>query len=456
MNAQYYDVVIIGAGPAGIMAAKLLHSNGIKPLIISENIGGNYCFSGSVVSNTLLHISSVYEAFIKDFSRFVNNFNINNLSAIDYEKIKKYVETTSQRISKYIGDELEDKADFLSGRATFIDSHALQIAFPKGKEQMVNFKKAIIATGSKPKIFETPNNVKLLRPENILSMGGLPKSIAIIGGGFVGCEYAVFFNRLNVQVSIIERRGRILTHFEEQAVKKVEEQFKKEGISIYKNRKIMHIDKIGNKSIIFCDGGEQFESEEVLISIGRVPSLSSLKVDNSLISMRNDLPILNENFTSTNRDIYIVGDASGIGMNVAFAIFSAERAVNNILNKEECPGRFVFPRMLCLNPDIASVGYDEFEAISEGYNIGVVKYAYSYLKKHIIESAQNGFIKLVYDRYSGCILGAHIFGRGGSDIISEFTLIMQANITIDKLPNVFFNHPTYAEIIKEFGQMIVG
>jgi dihydrolipoamide dehydrogenase len=454
-HSNYYKYVIIGAGPAGVHAAKLLVASGQRPLVVSDNIGGNYCYAGSVISNTLLYLSATYESFLRDCNKLLKKPILSDLKCIDTLKIKKYIENIINKFSKYIADELLSSVDYLRGNARFVGSHKLEIT-TNDKNEVVEFDKAIIATGSLGKGFDLPNNLRLLKSDNILSLEVLPKSITIIGGGFVGCEYAVFFRRMGVDTTIIEKTDRLLSHFEEQIVKKLEEQFKKDGITILKNLNITHIDKVGNKGIVFCESGEKIESEQIFIAIGRRPNIDSLNLNNTGVEFDGDKLKLNHNFQTTNPNIYVVGDATGINMSVPFSIFSAEKAVKHIIFNQENADEYLVPKVLCLNPDIASIGLDEKGASTLGLDIDVVKYSYSYLKRHIIELAQKGLIKIVFDRNSKKILGVHIFGRGGADIISNFSIIMQLGIKIDKLSNCFFNHPTYAEIIKELGQLVVN
>jgi dihydrolipoamide dehydrogenase len=454
-HKKKYKFVIIGAGPAGIHAAKLLVNNGHRPLIISENIGGNYCYSGSVISNTLLYLSATYEAFLRDCNKLLKKSLMPDLEGIDAGKIKKYIESVINKFTKYITDEMSNGIDYINGKANFRDANTIEVLDKKSK-LLIGFEKVIIASGSASKNFDLPNNVKLLKSDNILSLETFPKSVTVIGGGFVGCEFAVFFKRMGVNTTIVEKTDHLLAHFEEQIVKKLEDKFKKDGISIFKNIQIAHIDKVGNKGIIFCENGEKIESEQIFIAIGRKPNIEFLEIDRANIKVKEDIPILSNNFQTTNDNVYIIGDATGRTMSVPFCIYSAEKAIKHILFKEENKDKYLVPKVLCLNPDIASIGLDEKEAIQEGFNIDVVKYSYSYLKRHVIEMAQKGLIKIIFDKNTKEILGTHIFGRGGADIISNFSIIMQLGISIDRLSNCFFNHPTYAEIIKELGQMVVN
>ena len=454
-HKEKYKFVIIGAGPAGIHAAKLLASNGYRPLIISENVGGNYCYSGSVISNTLLYLSATYESFLRDSNKLLKKSVVSDLEDIDAGKIKKYIESVINKFTKYITDEMSNGIDYINGRAIFKNRNTLEVTDKKSK-LLIEFEKVIIASGSVSKNFDLPNNVKLLKSDNILSLETFPKSVTIVGGGFVGCEFAVFFKRMGVNTTIVEKTDRLLSNFEEQIVKKLEDKFKKDGISIFKNIKIAHIDKVGNKGIVFCENGEKIESEQIFIAIGRKPNIEILGINRANIKVKEDIPILSNNFQTTNDNIYIVGDAAGVTMSVPFSIYSSEKAIKHILFKEDNKDEYLVPKVLCLSPDIASIGLDEKEAIKKGLDIDVVKYSYSYLKRHVIEMAQKGLIKIIFDRNTKEILGTHIFGRGGADIISNFSIIMQLRISIDKLSNCFFNHPTYAEIIKELGQMIVS
>jgi len=226
--------------------------------------------------------------------------------------MKKYIDNVINKFTKYMSDEIaSNNIDFINGKAHFINAKTIEV-INKNQTMVVGFDKLIVASGSVGRSFNLPNNVRLLRPDNIFSLETFPKSVTIIGGGFVGCEFAVFFKRIGVDTTIVEKTDRLLSDFEEQIVKKLEDKFRKDGISIIKNVNITHIDKIGNKAIIFCENGQKIESEQVFIAIGRRPNIDFLDLDKADIEFNNNVPQLNKSFQTTNNNVYIIGDASGV------------------------------------------------------------------------------------------------------------------------------------------------
>ncbi|MDY6821270.1 MAG: NAD(P)/FAD-dependent oxidoreductase [Deferribacterota bacterium] len=455
MIQNYSDVVVIGAGPSGLYASKLLSDNKIKPLVISENIGGNYCRNGALLSNTLLYLSSIHESFLRDCSRLFEKPLIEKLPNINMEKLRKYFDNVSNRYIKSNTNQLEKISDYINGYAKFTSKNTLEVDLD-GKKTEVKFRDAIIATGSKSIVFDSKPILKLMTTDNFFTLEKIPESVIIIGGGFVGCEFASFFKRMGSDVLIIEKESRLLNDFEEQIVKKFQDNLIKNNIKLKLNAKVDHIDRVGNKGIILFDNGDNAEAEEIFIAIGRKPNLSNIGLENLDIDFKDDIPTLDDNFLVNNDNIYIIGDATGINMSVPFTTYSAEKAVFSMLGKKLKINSYLYPRLINLSPDIASIGIDEREAIRLNIDYIVAKYTYSYLKRHVIESASTGLIKLIYSKSSKKLLGAHIFGRGCKEIISSLSIVMQFGIKIDKLSHCFFNHPSYAEILRNLGQLIAS
>jgi len=177
-----YSVIIIGAGPAGVHAAKLLARKGYRPLIISENIGGSYCYSGCLISNTLLYCSATYESFLNDCNKLLKKSIIQDVEGIDVGKLRKYIDGVINKFTKYMSDEIiSNNIDYMNGKARFIDAKTIEV-INKNQTMTIEFDKIIIASGSIGKNFNLPNNVRLLKPDNISSLETFPKSVTVIGG----------------------------------------------------------------------------------------------------------------------------------------------------------------------------------------------------------------------------------------------------------------------------------
>jgi len=450
------DIVIIGAGPAGSSAAIELAKAGKKVAIIDKNLNSPTKFTGNTVSNTLLYLSYLYNRLKTKTSYFINFCTENPPEPVfDLKKMRKYIENVSNKIFKAYKDDLEEyKVELIDGLVSFNSEQSILIQHSDKTVEEVSFEKAIIATGSLPKTPPFATGKKFLDPLNIINLERIPNNVTVIGGGFIGVEYATFFKRIGCQVTIIESRDRILYTFDDFIIKKCEEFLKKDGVNIIKGKTVTNIEKIGNKTLIFLDN-EQIQSDEVFIAVGRVPNINHLHLDAANVQIENNLPLLNKNLSSCcNRNIYFIGDAAGKFMFLNWAYLSAEIVSNDILGKNHDENLFVFPKVLYIDPEIATVGLTEQEALEQKYNIQTIKYSFSDLEMSIITGHSKGFVKVIIEKNTKKVLGAHIIGKGANELLPIFSLIIKLNLEIDNISRHIFSYPTFVEALVDISSKI--
>lgn len=445
-------IVIVGAGPAGVSTALSLSKKGYDVYLVDEKPGGNYSYHGSFVSNAFLYQSSLFHDFKERVLPILNIKNEKDYE-IDFKKFKKNIETIRNKLIKSYKEDLQEaNVKFIEGKAFFTGKNKIEFVSNHGKKE-ISFYKAVIATGSVEKTLKNINCSKMYYASNIFNLEEIPKSIAILGGGFIGCEYATFFKRLGCEVKIIEKEERLLKSFDEQIVKRLEDSFKKDGIKIFYNKNVDNIEKIGNKTILFMEGDEKIESEAVFVGIGRKPNLEKLNLELAEVKCEDGKPVLDSELRTTNKNIYVVGDATGRDMLVNWAYLSSEIVVSSILNRPIHKNINILPKVAYLDPEIASVGYTDDEATKLGFAPASLKYSYGNHEKALIMGYSKGFAKIVYDKNLKRVLGAHIIGKGAAELISMFSMIIQAEIKIDQISEFIFNHPTFAEILTEIGSI---
>ena len=443
-----YAAVVIGAGPAGIEAAKTISEGGRKVLLVDRSIGGNYCSGGSVISNTLLHISHLYERFVNKTSNFVST-DCNHELSFDFKKAKKHVESVTSKVIKGFMDELSSTdVDIVKGFATFTSKNSLIISTADEGDIEVEFEKAIIATGSNNMSANVPSTKKLLDTSNIFDLETTPKSVVVVGGGFIGTEYATFFKRIGCHVTIIEKSDRLLGSIDAQVVKEFEDQLKKSGVEVLKGVSVDRIEKVGNKTIIFLNDDNKIEGEEVFVSIGRAPNISKLLPENAGIKFdERGFPKLTKKLRTTNKDIYMVGDATGLNMFVNWAYMSAEIAACEILEHKRNISPDLCPRILELDPEVASVGLSEVDAKEAGYDFKVVRHSFKNFERSVAQGTVKGFIKIIYDAKDKKILGCHAVGSGASELVSTFAMMVQSKMPLNRIEDFIFNHPTFSNVL---------
>jgi dihydrolipoamide dehydrogenase len=450
-----YDVVIIGAGPAGLSAATNLMKSGLNVLLVSENIGGNYSGVGSVLSNSLLYFSKLYYLFQYQTKNFINFESEKELSFnFDFNKAKKYVDSVTNKVVKTFKTEIDsDKIKYISGKACFLDENNIKIT-SSNKEIIVNAQYFIIATGSSNIDLKLQNTTKLLGVENVCNIEETPTSVAIIGGGFIGWEYATFFRRIGSKVTIVEKNNKILPKFDEQVVKRFEDIQKKNGIEILKEKEVEKIEKIGNKTILFLTGDCKVETEKVFVAIGRKPNLDGLCLEEAKVKITDNIPVLNAHLQTTNKKIFIVGDATGNEMLVNWAYKTSDIVVNRILGHRKRTKLNFIPKVLHVDPEMASVGLTEPEAKKQGYSIASFKYTYTDFEKSLLHEYHKVFLKIIYNKDNNKILGVHIVGNGSEELIGVFSMLIQSSIKIDNISEFISNIPSFSDILNEIGSKL--
>lgn len=446
------DYLIIGAGPAGVCAANILAKTGKKTVIVSKNLGGTFCFDGRVVLNSLLHISSLYDKH-KQAMQFFSDVPTSP-AKIDFKKVKKYVDSASMRICKAFSSEMEDNGvEFIEGQAQFSDKNKITITKSDDSKLELTFKKCILATGSVPKKLDILSGAKSFKISTILNYETVPASVVIIGGGLVGTEAATFFSRLGSKVTILEKSERILKGVDQVIIKKYEDVLKKKDIDIVTNVNIDRIERIGQKYVILYND-TKVESEEVFLCIGRTPYIDNLNLEVAGITLNDGIPNYNPDLTTDNKDIYLAGDITGLRMYSGWAFHSAEIAAKNILGSNLKYTSSVASTILSADPEIACIGINEEEAKKTGYNYGIIKYNFGDIHKSAMPSASPLFTKVIWDKETKKFLGMQAIGQMAIDIVSDFSIMIQAGITIDKASNYIYTSPIFYELISELMEKI--
>ncbi|MGA1862303.1 NAD(P)/FAD-dependent oxidoreductase [Deferribacter thermophilus] len=446
-----YDIIVLGAGPAGIASAKRLAEAGKKVLVVDTNIGANYLMKGSVLSNSALYYSYLYDIFKNKTKQFLK-IDTKDIE-IDFKSLKKQIDSIRNKLSKLFINEISQNPniEICHSEAVFTSESSI---LADDKEYF--FDNLIIATGSLPLKLSPVNNINFLTLENFLNMKEIPEKIAIIGGGYIGIEIATIFKRFGSQVIIIEKDDRILKDFDEYIAKKFEERLKKGGIAVLKNCYPEKIEKIGNKTIIFLCNGDQIETNEIFVSIGRKPNIEKLNVDKAKIKLdKNGKIKLNNYLQTSNKKIYVVGDATGFNMFVNWSYKSSEIVCDNILGFKKSYKNVIIPKLIFSDPEIACIGLTEKEAVEKNIDYEVVKYSYADMEKSAILGYSKGLIKVIFNNKSKKILGAHILGKGASELVNVFGLMIQLKMDVNKMKECIFDNPLFATILTDLSEAIM-
>lgn len=429
MNKSF-DVIVLGGGPGGSSAAKTLAAGGKSVALVCDELGGECVNYGCIPTKIFLWTAELTEKFsgAAEFGIETGDVKIN------WQKIKERKNKIVEKLKKNLTWSLEKAGvKILAGRGEFVDANTIKVAVAGGTEESISAKYIIIATGSQA---VSPQNIQnTLNSREILDLSEIPKTLLIMGGGVTGVEFASIFCALGTKVTIAEYGDRLLMYADSEISAELERIFTRKGIEIIKNNSFVPTNVVN--------------FEKVLAAIGRQPILTGFGLEK--IGVKTGKYIETNNFYATNLPhIFAIGDCAGKSM---LAYTSEREGINSafhILGKNpvELDYEKIPSSVFCL-PEIAFCGLTEEEAKKRGIDYVVTKAMYSANSKSLILNSRDGFAKILAEKSSGKILGVHIIGEKASEIISEASLALCANMTIASWKKSLHCHPVINEVIKE-------
>ena len=441
---SYYDIAVIGSGPGGYIAAITAAGLGSKVCLIEKKLIGGTCLNiGCIPTKTLLTTANILEKTkqAKDFG-----INVENIS-VDFCKIQQRKEKVVQTLRHSLENLIKSNhIDILRGEASFLSPTLLEI---DGQEKsLVEAKKIIIASGSEPsEIKKFPFDHKFIHNStSILSISELPKSLAIVGGGYIGCEFAAFFNALGVKVTIIEAMDSIIFSHDKDIREALTKIFINKGIEIILSAKLETIEKNRDHITLILDNKKQIKADLCLLSIGRKVCSSNLHLERAgVIADKDGKIIVDDNMQTNVPNIYAIGDVTGKFMLAHVASHQGIVAAHNASGHNMAMKYDAIPSVIFTLPEIASVGLCKNEAKQRGYDIISCSYPLSFLGKAIAGGETEGFVSLIVDKETHQILGANVIGPNASSMIAEMALAVNNELTIECIIDTVHAHPTMSE-----------
>lgn len=462
MSGGEYDVAVIGGGSGGYAAARTAASGGLKTAVIEggEEVGGLCILRGCMPTKALLHSAEVLH--------LAQNSPIFGIrpSAIDFSLAEMIArkDRLIKGFAEYRQKQLESKRfDFIRARASFKDAHTVQLS--TGGE--LRAKHFVIATGSTiaPAPVPTLAQVGCITSDDALFLKKLPKSMIVLGGGAVAAEFAQFFCRLGVQVTLIQRSPHILKEEDEDAARVIEAVFRREGMTVFTGTNLRDAWREGGlKGISFEHDGQMVRvaAEEIFFGLGRVPNTAGLALENAGVRVSLGRFLVNSEMQTNVPHIYAAGDCTGLHEIVHIAIQQGEIAAHNILHpdRRRCMDYRLMTSVIFTEPQIGRVGLTEKEARAEKIPHIAASYPFNDHGKSLIMNALDGFVKLLADPRTGEILGGCCTGPHGGELIHEIIAAMHKRMTVAELAAMPHYHPTLAEIwtypAEELAEQISG
>lgn len=442
-----FDVAIIGGGSGGYAAARSAAAAGLTTAVIEggEELGGLCILRGCMPTKALLHAAEVMHA-----ASHPEAWGIRSEVTFDFAKVMARKDAVIKDFAGYRAQQLTDgKFKLIRATARFIDSHTLELS----TGQKLTAKHFIIATGSRvaPSPLPQLNEVGFLTSDTALELIKLPRSLVVLGGGAVALEFAQFFARFGVKITLIQRSPHVLHEMDSDAAAVIEEVFRREGVTVYTSTKLKDARRLGGlKEIFFEHEGETKRAlaEDVFFALGRIPNVASLDLEKVGVQLEFGRIVTNGQMQTTVPHIYAAGDCTGLHEIVHIAIQQGETAAHNIAH----PGQAkvmdyrLLTEVVFTSPQIASVGLTEKRAHVRNIPYLTAKYPFSDHGKSLIMEAKDGFVKLLAEPKTGEIIGGACVGPVGGELIHEIIAAMHKRMTVHELAAMPHYHPTLAEI----------
>lgn len=444
-----FDVIVIGAGPGGYPAAIKAAKMGAKTAIIErEWLGGTCLNCGCIPTKTLIAGAETYQKILH-----ADTFGINvGTPTIDYPAMKKRKDGVVSTLQGGIGSLLKaHNITVFEGLGSFVNEHTIEVTKDDGSTERIEGKHIIIATGSTSTVPGfIPEGKQIVESRSFLELDSLPKSLLVLGGGYIGCELACMAAGLGVEVTVVELLDDVLMLLDKDVRTVVKKHMKDQlGVTFITGAPMQDI-QTTKKGVKAKAGDQTLEAEMLLVAIGRSPVTDGLKLEAAGVEQNEHGYIPVDELSRTNVEhIYCIGDVSG-RMQLAHAATSqAIYAVEHALKEEEKIEEVVIPGVIFTTPEVGLVGLTETEAKDAGIEIAVGKHFFRGLGKALASNETDGFVKIITEKQSDKIIGAQCAGPHATDLISEMVIAIREEITAEELGNTVHGHPTFAEIWME-------
>ncbi|GAF24989.1 pyruvate/2-oxoglutarate dehydrogenase complex, dihydrolipoamide dehydrogenase (E3) component, and related enzymes [Moorella thermoacetica Y72] len=453
------DIVVIGGGPAGYVAAIIAAQHRQEVVLVEKGHLGGTCLNvGCIPTKTLAKTAALYTMMHR-----LNEFGIRaGKPAIEWGKVQQRKENIIKSLRQGVANLLKSNGvKVVQGEATLVSPKTVQVKHPDGEVNEINAKKIIIATGSVatriPGWVVDENNI--LSSTGILGLEKLPASLIIIGGGVIGMEFASIFQSLGTQVTVIEVLPRLLNGMDASLVALLQKDMQRQGIKFFLETRVSSIESRDNEVTVFCQQGTQqhvLKAEKVLVAAGRAANTASLGLEKLGIAMQGKNIKVNPRMETTIPGIYAAGDVIG-GYQLAHVAFAeGEVAARNACGDScEIDYRGV-PLCVYTYPELAQVGLSQDEVDKEKVVISIGEFPLTANGKALIEGEKLGLVKVIQEKTYGEILGISILGSHATELIAEATLAIHNELTIEELISTIHAHPTVAETLREAALVAAG
>ncbi|MEL7627196.1 MAG: dihydrolipoyl dehydrogenase [Anaerolineaceae bacterium] len=459
---KQFDVVVIGAGPGGYVAAIRASQLGLKTAIIDKKWLGGVCLNeGCIPSKALLHNAELAQTLRNDAKTYGISFD--NLE-LDYSAAFKRSRQVSQRLTKGVAFLMKkNNIEVIEGAAKLTGAGKIWVELNAGGGEEVEGKDIIISTGAHATVVPgmEPDGEKLLDYSHAIMLEKLPKSAVVIGGGAIGVEFATIWSGYGVEVTIVEMLPHILPNEDEEAAAELAKAFKKRGVKVLAGTKVKSVTKTDTGTTVVVEGEkgeERLEAEITLVAIGFKPNTQGIGLEEAGVALdKRGFVQIDDRMATNVPGIWAVGDVTGKLLLAHTASAQGQICAENIAGLEERKLDYrMIPRATFSDPQVASFGYTEAQAKEAGLEVKVGRFNFIANGKALGLGKGTGFAKVITDAKYGEILGATLVGPEVSELLPELVLAQANELTIEEVANAVHIHPTLSEAIMEAAESALG
>lgn len=452
------DTLVVGAGPGGYVAAIRAAQLGQKVTIVDKGPLGGTCLNiGCIPSKALIQAGHLVENARGNEEMGITTENVK----VDFEKVQTWKDGIVKRLTSGVESLLKgNKVDIVKGEVYFIDQNSVRV-IDGDNSQTYKFNNCIIATGSTPiEIPSFPFSERVLDSTGALNLKEVPKSMVVIGGGYIGTELSGAYANFGTKITIIEGEKEILNTFDKSMTAVVKRRLKKKNVDIVTNAMAKSVEEKDDGVVVTYEvNGEEktVEADYVLVTVGRRPNTKGIGLEQIGVEMDERGLIKIDKQCRTNiPNIYAIGDIVAGPPLAHKASYEGKVAAEAISGKKSEIDYIGMPAVVFSDPEMASVGYTEQEAKEAGIEVKVAKFPFAANGRALSLNETDGSLKLITRKEDGLVIGGQIVGPNASDLIAEIGLAIEAGMTAEDIALTVHAHPTLSEITMEAAEVALG